>query len=88
MNWFFESQQHKAKNFRKFCCNVMFQQIRQQLSNKINKSHCKAIKEKDVALALFNDDLKSCEHENVALQAQRDVYKKQLQKCQGTITHF
>ena len=28
------------------------------------------------------------EHENVALQAQKDVYKIQLQKCQGIITHL
>ena len=37
---------------------------------------------------LLNDDLKNCEYENVALQAQRDVYKDELQKCQDTMTHL
>ena len=54
-----------------------------------------AIKEKDAALALLNDDLQNrdnqiqaIQYENVALQAQRDVYQTQLQRCQDTITHF
>ena len=34
---------------------------------------------------MLNDDLKNREYENVALQAQRDVYKDQLQKCQDII---
>ena len=37
---------------------------------------------------MLNDDLKNREHDNVALQAQRDVYKEQLQKWQDIITHF
>ena len=37
---------------------------------------------------MLNDDLKNREHDNVALQAQRDLYKEQLQKCQDIITHF
>ena len=37
---------------------------------------------------MLNDDLKNREHDNVALQAQRDVYKDQLQKCQDIITHL
>ena len=43
--------------------------------------HQQAIQEKDAAIALLNDDLKNREYENVALQAQRDVY-------QATITHL
>ena len=50
------------------------------------------IEEKDAALTLLNDDLQNhdnqiqaIEYENVALQAQRDVYQAQLQKCQDTI---
>ena len=50
------------------------------------EKHQRAIKEKDVTIALFNDDLKSREHDNVALQAQRDVYKDQLQKYQDILT--
>ena len=48
----------------------------------------KLIEEKDAAIALLNDDLKNREHDVVALQAQRDVYKDQLQKCQDIITHL
>ena len=53
-----------------------------------NEAHRQSIEEKDAAITLLNDDLKSCEHDNVALQAQRDVYKDQLQKCRGIITHL
>ena len=38
--------------------------------------------EKDVALALLTDDLQNCEYENVALQAQRDVYQAELEEFQ------
>ena len=48
----------------------------------------KLIEEKDAAIALLNDDLKNREHDVVVLQAQRDVYKDQLQKCQDIITHL
>ena len=37
---------------------------------------------------MLNDDLKIFEHDNVALQAQKDVYKEQLQKSQDIITHL
>ena len=46
------------------------------------------IDEKDAALVLFNDDLQKREYENVALEAQRDVYQAELQKCQDIITHL
>ena len=39
----------------------------------IQEKHQQAIEEKDAAIALLNDDLKKCEHDNVTLQAQRDV---------------
>ena len=49
----------------------------------------------DAGIALMNDDLKdrdnqiqAIKYENVALQAQRNVYKDQLQKCQDIITHL
>ena len=83
----FSIQQPKAKDFRRHCCNVLFLHVRQQLTNKMKEDHHQAIEEKDAALALLNDDLKNREHDNVALQAQRDVYKDQLQKCQDTIIH-
>ena len=37
---------------------------------------------------MLNDDRQNREYENVALQAQSDVYKEQLQKCQDIITHL
>ena len=45
-----------------------------------NEKHQQAIEVKDTTIALLNDDLKNCEHDNVALQVQRDVYREQLQK--------
>ena len=52
------------------------------------QAHQQAIEEKDATIPLLNDDLKNLEHDNVALQAQRDMYKEQLQNCQDTITHL
>ena len=84
----FSSQQPKAKDFRKHCGNKLFPYVRQQLTNKMKEDHQQAIEEKDAAIALLNDDHKNCEHDHVALQAQRDVYKDQLQICQDIITHL
>ena len=77
----FSSQQPKAKDFRKHCCNVLFPYVRQQLTNKMKEDHQQAIKEKDTALALLTDDLQdrdsqiqAIQYENMALQAQRDAY--------------
>ena len=78
----FSSQQPMAKDFRRHCCNVIFRQIRQRLTNKtkeehqpqilrLNEDHQQAVEEKDAAL-------KNREYENVALQAQRDVFTKML----------
>ena len=52
------------------------------------QAYQQAIEEKDATIALLNDNLKNRQHDNVALQAQRDVYKEQLQKCQDIITHL
>ena len=61
----------------------------------IQKKHQEAIKGKDTVIALINDDLQGTDdkiqaikYENVALQAQKDVYQVELQKCQDTITHL
>ena len=54
-----------------------------------------AAEEKDVTIALMNDDLQdrdnqiqAIQYKNVALQAQRDVYQAELQKFQDAITHL
>ena len=54
----------------------------------IQEKHRRAIEEKDAALALLNDYLQNRKYEKVALQAQRDLYKNQLQKCYDIITHL
>ena len=89
------SQQPKAKDFKRHCCNELFPHVQQHLTNKMKEDHQQAIEEKDVALALITDDLQvrdnqiqAIQYENVALQAQRDVYQAQLQKCQDTITNL
>ena len=84
----FSIQQSKAKDFRRHCCNVLFPHVRQQLTNKIEEDHQQAIEEKDATIALLNDDLQNREYENVALQAQRDIYQAEVQRCQDTITHL
>ena len=70
----------------------MFPRIRQQLTTKMEKDYQQAIEEKNAALALLNDDLQeqdnriqSIQYENVALQAQQDVYQAQLQRYQDQI---
>ena len=35
----FSNQQSKAKNFRRYCCNVLFLHVQQQLTNKIQEEH-------------------------------------------------
>ena len=96
MDWFkdsmyeivFSSQQSITKDFTRHCCNALFSHVRQQLTNKMKEDHQQPIEEKDTAIALLNDGLKNREHDNVALQAQRDVYNDQLQKCRDIITHL
>ena len=48
----FSSQQPKAKDFGRHCCNVLFPHIRQQLTKKMKEEHQLVIEEKDAALAL------------------------------------
>ena len=55
---------------------------------KIQEEHQQGIEEKDSIIALLNDDLQKREYENVALQAQKDVYQAELQKHQNIITHL
>ena len=43
----FPSQQPKAKDFRRHCCNVLFPHVRQQPTNKIQEEHQQAITGRD-----------------------------------------
>ena len=74
----FGSQQPKAKNFRKHCCNVMFPQIRQQLAIKTKEKHQQAVEEKDAAIAPHNDGLRNCEYKNVGLQGKIRAKDQQI----------
>ena len=74
----FSSKQPKAKEFRRHCCNVLFPHFWQQLTNKMKEGHQQAIEERGATIALLNDGLQKREFENVALQAQKDVYQAEL----------
>ena len=59
------------------------------------KKLASTIEEKDAVIALMNDDLQgrddqtqAIKYENVALQAQKDVYQAELQKCQDIINRL
>ena len=53
----------------------------QQEILRLNEDHQQAIEEKD-------NQVQVIQYENVALQAQRDVYQAELQRCKNTITHL
>ena len=67
----FSSQQPKAKEFRRYCCNVLFPHVRQQLTNKMKEGHQQAIEEKHAAIAWLNDELQKREYENVGLKHEK-----------------
>ena len=56
-------------------------QAHQQINFRLNEDNQQAIEEKDATIALLNDNLQNHEYENVALQAQKNVYQAKLQKC-------
>ena len=64
----FSSQQPKAKESRRHCCNVLFSHVRQQLTNKMKEDHQEAIEEKDSALALLTDNLQGRDNQIQAIQ--------------------
>ena len=82
----FASQQLKVKDFRKHCCNVLFPHVRQQITNRLEEDHQQAIIgiQRGHQLAIIDryNKIQAIQHENVALQVQRDVYQTQLQQCQ------
>ena len=54
----------------------------------IQEKHRKDIEQKDAVIPLLNNYLQNREYKKVALQAQRDVYQAQPQKCQDQIRDF
>ena len=72
------NQQPQAKEFRKHCYNVMFHHVQQQLTNKMKEDYQQATEEQ-------NNQVQAIHYKNVILQAQRDMYQAQLQRCQDQI---
>ena len=65
------SQQPKAKDFRRNCCNVLFPHVWQQLTNKIKEGHQQTIEEKDnqiQALEFTNE-----KHQQKILKLNKDI---------------
>ena len=54
----------------------------------IQEKHRQDIEQKDAVIPLLNNYLQNREYKKVALQAQRDVYQAQPQKCQDQIRDF
>ena len=80
----FSSQQPKAKDFRRHCCNVLFLHVRLRLTEKIKEDHQQAIEEKDAAFALITDNfqgrdnqIQAIHYQNVGLQG--EIRAKNLQ---------
>ena len=83
-----KSQKDKVKALKKHILKDILPRGFDARIEEIQEKHRPAIEEKDAAPALLNDDLQNREYDNVALQAQRDVYMDQLQKHQDIITHL
>ena len=54
----------------------------------IQEKHRQDIEQKDAVIPLLNNYLQNREYKKMALQAQRDVYQAQPQKCQDQIRDF
>ena len=89
------SKKDKGKVLKKLILKDIVRRGFDTRIEEIQEKHRQANEEKDAAIALLNDNRKNhdnqiqaIQYENVALQAQRDVYKDQLQKCQDIIAHL
>ena len=67
----FPSQQPKAKDFRRHCCNVMFSQIRRQLPNKIQEEHQQAITGRDNQIQAL--EFRNEEHQQEILRLNEEI---------------
>ena len=68
----FSSQQPKAKDFRRHCCNVLFPHFRQQFTNKIREEHQQAIEKKDNQIQTIEFRNKEHHHKILKLNKQID----------------
>ena len=70
----FASQQPKAKDFKKHCCNMMFPHIRQQLIKKMEKDYQEALEEKNAAQRdVYQAQLEKCQDQIHDLVINRHV---------------
>ena len=67
----FGSQQPKAKEFKKHCCNVMFLHVRQQLTNKIQEDNKKAITGHDNQIQVL--EFTNEEHQQKVLRFNEEI---------------
>ena len=67
----FSSQQPKAKNFRRHCCNVLFLHFQQRLTNKIKEKHQQAIEEKDHQIQVF--EFTNVKHQQKILNLNKEI---------------
>ena len=49
------SQQPKTKYFRRYCCNVLFPHVQQQLSNKLHAMEIEGLTDRIQALEFTNE---------------------------------
>ena len=77
----FSSQQQKAKDFRKYCCNEMFPRIRKQLTDKLLEDHQQATEERDTRI-------QAIEYENAGLQGEIRVKDQQIEASQNRIAQL
>ena len=67
----FSSQQPKAKDFRKHCCNVLFPHVPQQLTNKMKEDHQQAITDRDNQIKSL--ELRNEEHQQKILRLNEEI---------------
>ena len=68
----FSSQQPKAKAFRKHCCNVMFPQIRHQLSDKLHAMEIEDLTNHVEALEFTNEEERQA-HQHQILRVSEEI---------------
>ena len=80
----FSSQQPKAKDFRRHCCNVLFPHFRQQLTHKIQEKHQQAIEEKDYQIQALQSTSEKHHQKNLKLNKETgDLIKNRHIPCCG-----
>ena len=89
------SQQPKAKAFRKYCCNELFPRVRKLLVDKMIDEKQKAIDEKDMQIALLDDDLtesqdlvRQLEFNNTGLQGEIRAKDQQIAHLEQRYVHL